>query len=134
MVIAASQLQIIDSVGLLDSSRDLQSIHVKKFINKLHLVLYACVEKFDMMFFFCIYRVYGWGPQFRSVAFLGPTPPGMPPRACLPASRCLLCSAPSFLNSVSFVAVAGGELCSETRTVRVLLCVGGCRPGVPLLV
>ena len=44
MVIVASLLQIMDCVGSSDSSRDLQPIHVKKIINRLHLVLYACVE------------------------------------------------------------------------------------------
>ena len=32
-------LQIMDYVGSLDSSRDLQPIHIKIFVNKLHLVL-----------------------------------------------------------------------------------------------
>ena len=35
----ASLLQIMNYVGSLDSSRDLQPIHVKSFINRLHLVL-----------------------------------------------------------------------------------------------
>ena len=51
MVTVASLLQIMDYVGLLDSSRDLQPIYVKNFINRLHLVLYICVEIFDVMFF-----------------------------------------------------------------------------------
>jgi len=49
-------------VGSLDSSRDLQHIYVKSFVNKLHLVLYACVEIFDVTFF-CIYGVYGVGTR-----------------------------------------------------------------------
>ena len=39
MVTVASLLQIMDYVGSLDSSRDLQSIHAKKIVNRLHLVL-----------------------------------------------------------------------------------------------
>ena len=39
MVTVASLLQIIDWVGSLDSSRDLQPIHAKSFVNRLHLVL-----------------------------------------------------------------------------------------------
>ena len=39
MVTVASLLQIMDSVGSLDSSRDLQPIHAKIFVNRLHLVL-----------------------------------------------------------------------------------------------
>ena len=39
MVTVASLLQIMDYVDSLESSRDLQSIHVKSFVNKLHLVL-----------------------------------------------------------------------------------------------
>ena len=35
----------------LDSSRDLQLIHAKSFINRLDLVLYACVETFYDNFF-----------------------------------------------------------------------------------
>ena len=52
MVTVASLLQIMDYVGSLDSSRDLQPIHAKSFVNRLHLVLYACVETFNVMFFF----------------------------------------------------------------------------------
>ena len=83
MVIAASQLQIIDSVGLLDSSRDLQSIHVKNFVNKFYLVLYACVKIFDVIFFvftglwewklnkaYCV--AFGSTEATRSCAALGP--------------------------------------------------------------
>ena len=51
MVTAVSMLQIMNYVGSLDSSRDLQSIRAKKIVNRLHLVLYACVETFDVMFF-----------------------------------------------------------------------------------
>ena len=32
-------------------SRDLQSIHAKSFINRLHLILHACVKTFDVIFF-----------------------------------------------------------------------------------
>ena len=41
----------MDYVGSLDSSRDLQLIHAKSFVNRLHLVLYVCVQTFDVMFF-----------------------------------------------------------------------------------
>ena len=58
MVTIVSLLQIMDYVGSLDSSRDLQPIHAKKFINRLHLVLHACVQTFDVTFF-CVYGVYG---------------------------------------------------------------------------
>ena len=51
MVTVASLLQIIDKVVSLDSSRDLQSIHTKIFVNRLHLLLYICVKIFDVMFF-----------------------------------------------------------------------------------
>ena len=57
MVIVASLLQIMDYVGSLDSSRDLQPIHAKSFINRLHLIIHTCVETFDVMFF-CVYEVY----------------------------------------------------------------------------
>ena len=50
MVIVASLLQIINYVGSLDSSRDLQLIRAKSFANKFYLVLYACVQAFDAMF------------------------------------------------------------------------------------
>ena len=50
MVTVASLLQIIDWVGLLDSSRDLQLIRTKKFINRLYLVLHAFVQIFNVMF------------------------------------------------------------------------------------
>ena len=36
----------------MDSSRDLQPIYAKSFINRLHLVLHACVKIFDVIFFF----------------------------------------------------------------------------------
>ena len=39
MVTVALLLQIIDWVGSLDSSRDLQPIYAKSFVNRLHLVL-----------------------------------------------------------------------------------------------
>ena len=46
--------------GSLDSSRDLQPIHTKSFVNRLHLVHHACVETFDVTFFFCVYGFMGW--------------------------------------------------------------------------
>ena len=45
-------------VGSLDSSRNLQAIHVKSFINRLHLVFHVCVETFDVTFFY-VYGIYG---------------------------------------------------------------------------
>ena len=48
-------LQIMDYVGSLDSSCDLQPIYAKSFINRLHLVLHICVETFDVTGFFCVY-------------------------------------------------------------------------------
>jgi len=39
-------------------SRDLQPIYTKSFVNRLHLVLHACVETFDVTFF-SVYEVYG---------------------------------------------------------------------------
>ena len=50
MVTVASMLQIMDYVGSLDSSRDLQPIRAKSFVNRLHLVLYACGQTFHVMF------------------------------------------------------------------------------------
>ena len=38
MITVALMLQIMDYVGSLDSSRDLQPIHAKSFINRLHLL------------------------------------------------------------------------------------------------
>ena len=35
----------------------------KKFINRLYLVLYACVEIFDVMIFFSFRDLWGGGPQ-----------------------------------------------------------------------
>jgi len=40
----------MDEAGSLDSFCDLQSIRTKIFINRLYLVLYACVQVFDVMF------------------------------------------------------------------------------------
>ena len=57
MVTVASLLQIMDYVGSLDSSHDLQPIYAKSFVNKLHLVLHTCIEIFDVTFF-CVYEVY----------------------------------------------------------------------------
>ena len=51
MITVASLLQIMTQVGSLDLSRDLQPIRAKKIINKPHLVLYTCVQIFDVMFF-----------------------------------------------------------------------------------
>ena len=59
MVTVASLLQIIDHVGSLDSSRNLQPIHTKSFVNRLHLVLHACVETFDVMFFLRLRDLWG---------------------------------------------------------------------------
>ena len=39
MVTVASLLQIMDEVDSLESSRDLQPIHAKSFVNRLYLVL-----------------------------------------------------------------------------------------------
>ena len=61
MVTVASLLQIMDQVGSLDSSCDLQPIRAKNFVNRLHLVLYVCVEIFDVMFFIFAFTVYGVG-------------------------------------------------------------------------
>ena len=58
MVTVASLLQTIDYVGSLDSSRDLQHIHAKNFVNRFHLVLHTCVEIFNVMFFFAFRGVY----------------------------------------------------------------------------
>ena len=52
----------MNQVDSLDSSRDLQPIHAKKIVNKLHLVLYACVKIFDVIFF-CVYGVYEVGTK-----------------------------------------------------------------------
>ena len=56
----ASLLQIMDQVGSLDSSCDLQPIRAKNFLNRLHLVFYACVQTCDVMvlakFFFWLTR------------------------------------------------------------------------------
>ena len=68
MVTVASLLQIMNKVGSLDSSRDLQSIYAKSFVNRLHLVLHACVETFDVMVF-CVYGIYGVGTGFMCVLF-----------------------------------------------------------------
>ena len=59
MITIASLLQIMNQVGSLDSSRDLQPFHVKSFVNRLHLVLHACVEIFDVTFFY-VYSFMGW--------------------------------------------------------------------------
>ena len=55
MVTVTSLLQIMVYVGSLDSSRDLQLIHTKKFVNKLYLILYACVEILDVTFVFFLF-------------------------------------------------------------------------------
>ena len=59
MVIVPLLLQIIDYVGSLDSSRDLQPIHAKNFVNRLHLVFHACVETFDVTFFLRLRDLWG---------------------------------------------------------------------------
>ena len=51
MITVASLLQIMTQVGSLDLSRDLQPIRAKSFINRPHLVLYTCVQIFDVTFF-----------------------------------------------------------------------------------
>ena len=50
MIIVASLLQIMDLVVSLDSSRDLQPIRAKSFVTRLHLILHACVQTFNVMF------------------------------------------------------------------------------------
>jgi len=62
MVTVPLLLQITDYVGSLDSSRDLQPIHAKSFVNRLYLVLHACVETFDVIFF-CVYGIYEIGSK-----------------------------------------------------------------------
>ena len=39
------------------NTEGVQLIHAKCFVNRIHLVLHACVETFDVTFF-CIYGVY----------------------------------------------------------------------------
>ena len=51
MFIVASLLQIMDEVGSLYSSRDLQPIRAKSFVNRFNLILHACVQTFNVMFF-----------------------------------------------------------------------------------
>ena len=58
MVTVASLLQIMDYIGSLDSSRDLQPIHAKKFVNKFHLILYAYVEIFDVTIFLYLWDLW----------------------------------------------------------------------------
>ena len=72
MVTVVSLLQIMDQVGSLYSSRDLQSIYAKSFVNRLHLVLHACVKIFDVMFFFAFTGLWGGNKQRHSV-FYRPT-------------------------------------------------------------
>ena len=50
MVTVASLLQILDEVGSLDSSRDVQSICAESFINRSYLILHACAQAFDVTF------------------------------------------------------------------------------------
>ena len=66
MVTVASLLQIMDLVASLDSSRDLQSIYAKSFINRLHLVLHACVKIFNVTNFLCFGSLWGGKPQYSS--------------------------------------------------------------------
>ena len=51
MVTVALLLQIIDYVCSLDSSRNLQPIYAKSFVNRFYLLLHVCVKTFDVMFF-----------------------------------------------------------------------------------
>ena len=51
MITVAPLLQIMHKVGSLDSSRDLQPIRAKSFTNRFYLVLHACVQTFDVIFF-----------------------------------------------------------------------------------
>src|SRR6185436_16922327 len=59
MVTVASLLQIMDYVGSLDSSRDLQPIHAKSFINRLHLVLQISKIHFHFNAFTAFLRLRG---------------------------------------------------------------------------
>ena len=43
----------------LDSSRDLQPIYAKSFVNRLYLVLYTFVEIFDVMVFLRLQDLWG---------------------------------------------------------------------------
>ena len=52
MVTVVSLLQIMDWVGSLDSSRNLQPIYVKSFVNRLHLVLQ--ISKIPLQNFFAL--------------------------------------------------------------------------------
>ena len=64
MVIVASMLHIMDQVGSLDSSRDLQPNHAKSFINRFHLVLQ--ISKIPLHFFtFTAFCVYVWEPETK---------------------------------------------------------------------
>jgi hypothetical protein len=38
---------------------EVRLLYAKSFVNRLHLVLYACVETFDVTVFFCVYGIYG---------------------------------------------------------------------------
>ena len=60
MIIIASLLQIMDYVGSLDSSRDLQPNHAKSFVNRLYLVLQISKISFHFNAFTFFY-VYGVG-------------------------------------------------------------------------
>ena len=59
MITVASLLQIIDSVGSLDSSRDLQPTHAKSFVNRLHLVLQTSKILSQNFEFFVFLRLRG---------------------------------------------------------------------------
>ena len=39
----------MDLGGLLDSSRDLQPIRAKSFVNRFYLILNACIQTFDVI-------------------------------------------------------------------------------------
>ena len=59
MVTVASLLQNHRLSGSLDSSRDLQPIYTKNFVNRLYLVLYACVKTFDVTVFLRLQGLWG---------------------------------------------------------------------------
>ena len=50
MIIVALLLQNHGLRSLLDSSRDLQLILAKSFVNRFYLILHLCVQIFDVMF------------------------------------------------------------------------------------
>ena len=60
----------MDSVGSLDSSRDLQLIYTKSFVNRLHLVLQ--ISKILRFLHFCVYVV---GTKHDLIDMAAWTPP-----------------------------------------------------------